>query len=229
VYALFDEPVTTRGRVESGRYVPFNGVPAIYNFTGMLRERGYSWFASVVHPAGLAAYAAHLPPDEHLALMCRFHYTSSVTITLRDDPARSRVVMRGGRPRLDFQESKSDRERLRRCFLDAARGLLGAGARRVFLPMLQPPRIERESDLRALERMEMAYDRLLLYSDHTSGGNSLGADRRLGATDCTGRVFGSENVYVVDSSLFPSASGVSPSWTIMALSRMVASRLAAVE
>jgi choline dehydrogenase-like flavoprotein len=76
--------------------------------------------------------------------------------------------------------------------------------------------------------MEMSYDRLLLYSDHTSGGNSLGADRSRGVTDCNGRVFGSENLYVLDSSVFPSACGVSPSWTIMALSRMVASRLAAV-
>jgi hypothetical protein len=64
VHALFDEPVTMRGRIEAGRYLPFNGVPAIYNFTGMLRERRYFWFASVLHPASLATYAAHLPPDE---------------------------------------------------------------------------------------------------------------------------------------------------------------------
>jgi choline dehydrogenase-like flavoprotein len=228
VYALFDEPVTMRGRVEAGRHLPFNGVPAIYNFTGMLRERRYSWFASVLHPASLATYAAHLPPDEHLALMSRFHHTTGVTITLRDDPERSRVVMRGGRPRLDFRESRSDRESLRRCFLDAAQALLAVGARRVFLPMLRPPRIERESDLREIERIKMSYDRLLIYSDHTSGGNSLGADPGQGVTSRDGRVFGSENVYVTDSSLFPSACGVSPSWTIMALSRMVASRLAAV-
>jgi choline dehydrogenase-like flavoprotein len=216
-----------RGRIEAGRYLPFNGVPAIYNFTGMLRERRYFWFASVLHPASLATYAAHLPPEEHLTLMSRFHYTSSVTITMRDDPQWSRVVMRGGRPRLNFQESRSDRESLRCCFLDAAQALLAVGARRVFLPMLRPPRIERDSDLREVERMEMSYDRLLLYSDHTSGGNSFGADPSQGVTNRNGRVFGSENVYVADSSLFPSACGVSPSWTIMALSRMVASRLAA--
>ena len=94
--------------------------------------------------------------------------------------------------------------------------------------MLRPPRIERESDLPEIERLEMSYDRLLLYSDHTSGGNSIGADPGLGVTSRDGRVFGSENIYVTDASLFPSACGVSPSWTIMALSRMVASRLAAV-
>jgi choline dehydrogenase-like flavoprotein len=39
-------------------------------------------------------------------------------------------------------------------------------------------------------------------------------------------LFGSENVYVADSSLFPTASGINPSWTIMALSHRVSSQLA---
>jgi hypothetical protein len=224
---LFDEPVTKGATGQIGRHLPFNGVPAIYNFTGMLRDRGYCWFASVLHPASLATCAAHLSPDEHVALMSRFHYTSSLTITMRDNPDRSRILMRGGRPQLDYLESASDCERLRRCFIDASRALLAVGARRVFLPMLQPPRIESESDLNAIERIEMSYDRVLLYSDHMSGGNAFGGDARLGVTDENGRVFGSENVYIADSSLFPSPSGVGPSWTIMALSRLVASRLAA--
>jgi GMC oxidoreductase len=38
--------------------------------------------------------------------------------------------------------------------------------------------------------------------------------------------FFSENVYVADSSLFPTASGINPSWTIMALSHRVSSQLA---
>jgi choline dehydrogenase-like flavoprotein len=135
--------------------------------------------------------------------------------------------MRGNRPQLDYLESAADRERLRRCFLDASRALLAVGARRIFLPMLQPPRIERKSDLSAIERIDMSYDRLLLYSDHMSGGNAFGGNARLGVTDENGRVFGSENVYIADSSLFPSPSGVGPSWTIMALSRLISSRLAA--
>lgn len=41
-------------------------------------------------------------------------------------------------------------------------------------------------------------------------------------TDSRGRVFETRNVYVADSSLFPAAPGVNPSWTIMALARHVA-------
>jgi choline dehydrogenase-like flavoprotein len=224
IFAVFDDKVTSRGVMDGDRYLPYNGVPAIYNFTGMLREHRYFWLPSTLFPASLATWTSHLPPEEHLELMRRFHYVSSITITIRDDPQRSRVVMRD-RPELDFRESPRDVESVRRCFKDAARAFLAVGARRVFLPMLDPPRIEREADIEALDRLDMPYDRVLLYSDHTSGGLSCGADAERGATNADGRLFGADNVYVADSSVFPSACGVNPSWTIMALSHRMASRL----
>jgi len=227
VHATLDEPVTYRGHRDNGRYLPMNGVPAIYNFTGLLQQRGYYWFASSVHPSSLAAYTAHLPPDEHRQIMERFHYTSSITVTLRDNPERSRIDLRHDSPHLDFVESVRDCDALRRCFLDAARALLAVGARQVFLPMLRTPRISTDSDLMAVAEAPMSYDRMLLYSDHTSGGNALGVDRRHGVTDLHGRVHGTTNVYVADASLFPSASGVAPSWTIMAFARMIALNLGA--
>jgi choline dehydrogenase-like flavoprotein len=226
VHAIFDEPVTYRGCRDDGRYLPMNGVPAIYNFTGLLRQRGYYWFASSVHPSSLAAYTAHLPAEEHRLVMKRFHYTSSVTVTLRDNPEQSSIVLRGDTPLLDFRESVRDCDAMRRCFLDAARALLAVGARHVFLPMLQPPCITSDRDLPAIAAASMSYDRLLLYSDHTSGGNALGTDSRSGVTDLSGRVHGTTNVYVADASLFPSACGVAPSWTIMAFARMIAANLA---
>jgi choline dehydrogenase-like flavoprotein len=227
VFALFDEPVTSRGRVEGDRYLPDNGVPAIYNFTGLLREHRFFWLASILFPANLAAFVSHLPPAEHRDVMRRYHCTTSITLTIRDDPARSRVLFRDGRPQLDFQESRGDLEAVRQAFLHAARGLLAVGARRVFLPMLAPPVITRPADLAAVEKMRFDYSDLLVYSDHTSGGIPYGATPRTGAADATGRVFGTANVRVSDSSLFPNALGVNPSWTIMALARHVASQHAA--
>lgn len=225
VFAMFDEPMTKRGALKGDRYLPFNGVPAIYNFTGFLREHNFWWLASILFPANLASFVSHLPPAEHFEIMRRFHYTTSITLTLKDDPARSRIVLKDGRPRLQFKESEADIENLRKCLLTAARGFLAVGARRVFLPFLRPPKIESESDLKALEKLKFGYDDLILYSDHTSGGNPFGADERRGVTDETGRVRGTDNLYVADSSLFPTAPGVNPSWTIMALARHVASHI----
>jgi choline dehydrogenase len=225
IFALFDEPVTKRGRFENGQYVPYNGVPAIYNFLGFLKEQHFWWLASILYPASLASFISGLRPDEHFDIMKRFHNTMSVTVTVKDEPAKSRIVVKDGRAQLSFEESKQDIESFRHCFLAAAEGFLAVGARRVFLPLLRPPTIESRADLKKIESLDFTYNDLILYSDHTSGGNQFGADSRVGVTDERGRVFGTTNVFVSDSSLFPAAPGVNPSWTIMALARHVATRM----
>ena len=222
VFGLFDKPITSRGSMENGQYVPYNGVPAIYNFLGFLEEHHFWWLASILYPASLASFVSYLPPQEHFEIMRQFHKTMSLTITVKDDPAKSRIVLKDGRAQLDFQESARDIESFRQCFLLAAKGLLSVGARRVFLPLLHPPAIEKLSDLRKIESLKFTYNDLILYSDHTSGGNQFGADPQRGVTNSSGRLFGTANVYAADSSLFPTAPGVNPSWTIMALARHVA-------
>src|SRR4029450_12700733 len=107
---------------------------------------------------------------------------------------------------------------LRDSLVHAARGFLGVGARQVFMPLLRPPRIGSAEDVDAFARRPIGYDEVLLYSDHTSGGTPMGRDSRHGVTNGDGRIFGTTNVYVADSSLFPSSCGANPSWTIMALS-----------
>ena len=226
IFALFDRAITKKGELKDGQYIPYNGVPAIYNFTGFLREHRFFWLASILFPANLSSFISSLAPAEHFTIMRRFHQTMSITLTLRDDPERSRIVFRDGRAQLDFRESGQDIENLRQCFLLAARGMLAVGARRVFLPLLKPPRIEQEADLNQVEKLRFGYDDLLLYSDHTSGGNPLGTSERQGVTDQYGRVFGTANVYAADSSVFPTAAGINPSWTIMALAHRSALNLA---
>jgi choline dehydrogenase-like flavoprotein len=222
VFGLFDQPMTKRGTLQDGQYVPYNGVPAIYNFLGYLKEHHFWWLASILYPASLASFVSYLPPQEHFAIMRQFHRTMSLTVTLKDDPARSRMVLKDGSAKLNFEESKHDIEAFRRCFSFAAKGLLAVGARRVFLPLLRPPVIEKPSDLEKIENLKFTYNDLISYSDHTSGGNQFGVDARRGVTNSSGLVFGTTNVYVADSSLFPTAPGVNPSWTIMALARHVA-------
>ena len=225
VFALFDEPMTTNGVIEGGQYVPYNGVPAIYNFLGYLKEHHFWWLASILYPASLASFVSHLPPQEHFQIMRQFHRTMSLTVTVKDDPAKSRIVLKNGQAQLDFEESTHDIESFRHCFSVAAKGLLAVGARRVFLPLLRPPVIEKPSDIERIEKLKFTYNDLITYSDHTSGGNQFGINAQGGVTDSSGRVFGMTNVYVADSSLFPTAPGVNPSWTIMALARHVATRI----
>jgi choline dehydrogenase-like flavoprotein len=224
VFALFDTPMSSPGTLTAdGQHVPHNGVPAIYNFLGFLKEHHFWWLASILYPASLASFLSNLEPEEHFRLMQQYHKTMSITVTVKDDPARSEVIMKDGRAQLNFRESNQDIESFRQCFLAAAQGFLAVGARRVFLPLLRPPTIEKAADLKKIETLKFSYNDLISYSDHTSGGNQFGSDVSRGVTDSAGRLFSTGNVFVSDSSLFPAAPGVNPSWTIMALARHVAS------
>ncbi len=222
IFALFDDPVTKPGRNRDGQYVPKNGVPAIYNFLGFLETHHFWWLASILYPAGFASALSHLSPGDHFQMMRQYHKAMAITLTMKDDPAKSQMVLKDGRPQLNFQESKHDIEAMRKCFLVASEAFLAVGARRVFLPLLRPPTIESKRDLQKIEKLKFTYNDLILYSDHTSGGNQFGVSSERGVTNERGRVFGTTNVFVADSSLFPAAPGVNPSWTIMALARHVA-------
>ena len=48
---------------------------------------------------------------------------------------------------------------------------------------------------------------------------------KLGVTDLNGKVHGLDNVYIVDSSIFPRCSGVNPMVTIQSTSHFLMSQL----
>jgi choline dehydrogenase-like flavoprotein len=54
----------------------------------------------------------------------------------------------------------------------------------------------------------------------------MSRDRADGVVDLDFRVHDTENVYVVDSSVFPTNLGVNPQLTIMAMAQIAAQRLA---
>jgi len=60
---------------------------------------------------------------------------------------------------------------------------------------------------------------------HLMGGCNLGTDPTKSVTSPEFRLHGHQHVYVADSSVFPNAPGINPSFTIMALSLMAADRL----
>jgi choline dehydrogenase-like flavoprotein len=62
---------------------------------------------------------------------------------------------------------------------------------------------------------------------HLMGGCAIGTDSARSVVNPQFQVHGEKDVYVVDSALFPSAPGINPSLTIMALSEKALAEVSA--
>ena len=88
-----------------------------------------------------------------------------------------------------------------------------------------PARLERF--LGEIARRDIAPNRLPLFSAHQMGTCRMGADRSTSVADPYGQVHGVRGLFVADASGFPTASGVNPMLTVMALAYRVAQRIKA--
>jgi hypothetical protein len=68
-------------------------------------------------------------------------------------------------------------------------------------------------------------DGLMLGSAHPQGGNRMGENENECVVDSNCKVFGFDNLYVCDASVFPTALGVNPQLTVMALATITANKI----
>ena len=54
-------------------------------------------------------------------------------------------------------------------------------------------------------------------SAHPQGGNVMGGDPSVSVVDSHSKVYGFDNLFVCDASVFPTSIGVNPQLTVMAL------------
>jgi choline dehydrogenase-like flavoprotein len=106
-----------------------------------------------------------------------------------------------------------------------ARLQLAAGAREVTTLHTLGPTIRAEKDLAALDGAACGPNQLALLSAHVNGTCRLGTDPRTSTCTPDAAVRGAAGVYVVDGSVLPTALGVNPQETIMAVATVLARRI----
>ena len=135
------------------------------------------------------------------------------------DESPGRVRLRGGAARLSYRLTRHDAARLGFGIARAADILFAAGAREVYpqvagLTSIQP------GGQHALEN-RVAPGRLRLEAFHPMGTAAIGP-----VVDSYGALRSLPGVYVADGSLVPTALGVNPMITIIAMARRIARGLA---
>ncbi|MDZ7732328.1 MAG: GMC family oxidoreductase [Acidimicrobiia bacterium] len=175
---------------------PFQSVEA---HDRKLREQGLK-VENVFGPPIAVAMLLEGWGEQHHRLMKKYRHLSCFEVAIRDDNVGTIRVGRGGNMVVDKSLTAAD-EAKKQAGLDFSAELHdAAGAREVILCDTT-------------------------FGLHLMGGCALGTDPATSVVGPDFRVHGHPNLYAADSSVFPSAPGINPSYTIMALSLRAAKEM----
>lgn len=170
-------------------------------------------FEGVAGPPAYAAMSLPLSGARHTQAMASYRRLAQFGLMVSDS-SRGHVRSLGGRPLIRYDLAHEDLLKFRIGLARLEELFLAAGAREVYLPLPQGVRPEQA---RARDLKLMAF--------HPLGTARADARPSHGVTDGELAVHGVEGVYVADGSVVPSALGVNPQMTIMALATHLAMNL----
>jgi choline dehydrogenase-like flavoprotein len=207
VKAMFDERIDM-----------WHGVPQSYYGDEWAHE-GFMLEGAAGPPDYVAASIPRSGP-EHRALMERYPHMSQFGIMICD-VARGRVREVAGRPQITYDLDPRDVRALQRGIEALCEIYWAAGAREVIVPPARVP-ILRAGETRPFAQRPLRASELTLMAFHPLGTARAGADPATSVVDGRGRVHGVSGVHVLDGAMVPTALGVNPQITIMALATRAA-------
>lgn len=179
--------------------------------------------------ATTSIFSMRLPrsPKQFKRYLGRFPRIAVFDAWVSGDASVGKVrVLPGGKPDLTFNLGLADARRLQEanaklCELFAAAGatevLTGIRGLPEVLPAAEAADTIRHADLELQDQPTA--------SNHVMGTMPMGGDPGQAATDGWGQVYGVDNLYVCDTSLYPCSPGVNPQLTVMALGRRLGQEL----
>lgn len=129
-----------------------------------------------------------------------------------------------GQPVIDYSISSEDTHRFAKALADAVRIMFRAGARKVYLPTNELKMTELTSieQARDVESLKFISNRTTITSAHLQATCKMGSHSWNSVVDTAHRVWGTDNVYIVDGSVFPSSVGANPMQSIYTIAKIFA-------
>jgi choline dehydrogenase-like flavoprotein len=184
----------------------------------------------IAGPPDYLAMAVPFSGERHRELMLRYknvaQFGMMVSDTSRGHVLTGGLARRAGRPIIRYDLNARDTATVARGVALLAQLLFAAGARTVITPVGSVPEL-RDGDLTPLTSRRLTARQLKLMAFHPLGTARMAARPADGALDGDGRVHGAQGLYVCDGSAVPTALGVNPQLTIMALATRLADHLLA--
>ena len=226
VHGIYDEPITI-----------WKNIPAAYGVDefvqrryeqGSYKEGGYMVMANQMHPGALAASIPGFG-DDHARIMGKLPHIGGTISWLDDIPHElGEIKMDGKGNRVVHYEYGPDTQKvIRDGLIKQAELQFSAGAKELIVAGHQGIRLKSKEDLKQLNNIIFTAGGLFMAAPHPGGGCRMGIDPQSSVVDNQHKVHGFSNLFVSDSSVFPTSSALDPSLTIMAFSYQAAESIRA--
>jgi choline dehydrogenase-like flavoprotein len=167
-----------------------------------------------------------------------YRHLAGFGIMLLDTPAPTNgiVLDANGHPVIHYDLGSQDRARMRVAAAEGIRVMFAAGAKRVLIPSSEhllgagteaPEGLFLTDPKQADEvanRLEFIPNRTALTSAHLQGSNKMGTNPKNSVVGPDHHVWGTEALYVMDSSIFPSSIGANPMQSIYTFAKLLADK-----
>ncbi len=187
------------------------------------RDEGIIMAENAVPPGTAAAQIPFLG-QEAFDLMRRYN-TMAMTGVLVEDSHAGTVSRSLGAPLAKYSITRYDHERFLRGVRHLATLHFEMGADEVLLPFSNFHLAKSVDDLKRIESSQRSRSTIELFTVHMMGTCRMGSCPESSVVNLAGELWDLPGCYVADASLFPTAVGVNPQVTIMALATRVAERV----
>jgi choline dehydrogenase-like flavoprotein len=223
VYGVYDRDIVTS-----------TGIPLTTMCDEFIRWQGTDYGFWIETPPMLPSFtAAAMPGVAHMHAECMAQYNRlGVLIGLTRDGAERQVssgrvsVNRRGETSITYRLTREDARRVRASLSAMARLHFANGATEVGTMHTTPRVIRRVEEADRLEAGSVGPNRMALFSAHVNGTCRMGTDPGVSGATPDGERHGVRGLYITDGSLLPTALGVNPQETIMAVASVLADRMA---
>ncbi len=208
--ALFDEEINMA-----------DGVPQAY-YIDEFADEGIMFEGAAV-PPGVASMTLPGLGPKHRDLMLNYPNLSQFGVMV-SDTSRGEVKQVGGQTIIRYDLDDRDVALLKKAIVILVEIYWAAGAKAVFPGTSVFPEL-RNGEMSRLREHNFKADELELMAFHPLGTCRMGREPESSVVDGNLQVHGVEGLYISDGSVIPSALGVNPQLTIMALSTRLAYHL----